>query len=937
MSEEMDKQSEQLASHCDAIKQGAGLGIDWVKDVRVSSSRVDREADALIQKLRRVRNFSSRLGQASQSPVSVGFFGISQAGKSYLISTMAAGKNGRLETVYDGRRLDFMQHVNPPGGGKEATGLVTRFTRKSEATPTGFPIQLAIFSEIDLVKILGNSFFNDFNREKVIFNTDAEYINQLLADLSGNRKQQPTGGVTEDDMVDLMDYFESRFQKSMEPLMGSYWPVAIDLAPYLSANDRGRLFSILWGEIDELTATYLLLRNALETLSFAKNLYAPLDVLVKNKEQGDGFSQMDSIMNVDILGRLGHDDIDRIELKPIEDGQTLDSVTIPRSILAVLTLELIFPLTEQPECTMLETVDLLDFPGYRARLNVDNLTEVKEAVKDNQTDPVAELILRGKVAYLFERYTDFQEMNVLIVCTASETQSDVTDVGPVLTNWIETTQGETAEIRGTKKPGLIWAITKFDKKISQSLSYTDDMLKMTWGMGGMMQLTLLERFGQYNWVSEWATGTPFDNIFLVRKPCEPVSFLDLKSNLGKESEKQFNGMFAVSNSISIAPLEDRAALEKGIKSEYKQQLVLMKQTFCDDETVNKHFSDPATAWDSMMSLNQGGVGLLSRQVERAADIQIKLERISEQIEATVDDLVNKRFANYFQAEGAGEVDKKLAIAKEILDSLKARAPLIGELIFQMQPVTEHFRSIYLRTETDSEKTAASKPEEAEQKVSTAVQIDNSMFDLNLDFRSDVSVAETAISQQPETVPHTSTTRFIRGVLQEWIKHMRELPERTDLMNFLGFAKPSVDALIDELISAMDRLELEQRLTDAINKTELQTSATRSRLVDRQVLVVSSIINEFLSTLGFAWQPVAKRVVSKIQVGQKVFAPAPAIPAGKLPAITEQATRYTEIFLMDWSIALEKLIVENAGHSAGRDITPEQNEALGKLMKIISGK
>lgn len=907
MSEEMDNKAEKLASHCEAIKQGAGLGIDWVKDVRTNSTRVDREADALIQKLRRVRNFSSRLGQSSKNPVSIGFFGLSQAGKSYLISTMAEGENGRLETVFDNQRLDFMQHVNPPGGGKEATGLVTRFTRKSETTPTNFPIQLAIFSEIDLVKILGNSFFNDFNREKAKFNTEPEYINQLLTELEGKRKQQPTGGVSEDDMVDLMDYFETRFQKSMEPLMGSYWPVAIDLAPWLSAEDRGRLFSILWGEIDELTKTYLLLRNALETLSFAKNLYAPLEVLVKNKEEGEGFSQMDSIMNVDILGRLGNDNDDTIELKPIEQGKAQDSVAIPRSLLAVLTLEMIFPLTEKPKCSMLETVDLLDFPGYRGRLNVDNLADVKEAVKDNQTDPVAELILRGKVAYLFERYTDFQEMNVLIVCTPSDKQSDVTAVGPVLTHWIETTQGETAEIRGTKKSGLVWAITMFDKRISQSLSHTDDMLKIAWGTGGMMKMALLERFGQYNWVSEWAAGTPFDNMFLVRKPREPVSFLDLEEGS-----------------------------EQAIKPEYQQQLQLMRNTFCNDETVTKHFNDPAQAWDSMMSLNQGGVGLLSAQVETAANIQIKLDRISEQIEATVDDLLSKRFANYFQAEGAGEVDKKREIAKGIINSLKARAPLIGELLFQMQPVTEHFRSIYLRTETENEKVTEKQAEVVEQEASSAVLIDNTMFDLNLDFDANDTAINTAVSQKIEASPHTSTTRFIRGVLQEWIKHMREIPDRTDLMNFLGFKKDSIEALIDELISAIDRLKLEQRLTDAINKAELQTSATRSRLVDRQVLVVSSIMNEFLSTLGVAWLPVAERTESKIQAGQKVFSPAPAIPVGKLPAITEQPTRYTEFFLMDWLVALEKLIVSNAGHSAGRDITPEQNEELGKLMKIISG-
>jgi len=109
MNGDMNNKGERLVHRCTSIIEGAQLGIDWVKDVRLSSTRVDREADALIQKLRRVRNFAGRLGQAAANPVSVGFFGLSQAGKSYLISTMAAGDNGRLETIYDGQQIDFMR------------------------------------------------------------------------------------------------------------------------------------------------------------------------------------------------------------------------------------------------------------------------------------------------------------------------------------------------------------------------------------------------------------------------------------------------------------------------------------------------------------------------------------------------------------------------------------------------------------------------------------------------------------------------------------------------------------------------------------------------------------------------------------------------------------------------------------------------------------
>lgn len=707
-------------------------------------------------------------------------------------------------------------------------------------------------------------------------------------------------------MVDLLDYFESRFLSSMEPLLGTYWPVAIELVPRLKAADRVKILSVLWGQIDELSTTYLLLRNVIASLSFAPVIYAPLTVLVNGSEE-EGFSQKDSIMNVDILGRLGKDNSDAIEVMPYEQGQTLPSVSVPRSILAALTLEMIFPLVEKPICEMLETVDLLDFPGYRGRLSIDDINGVKEAVKDNKKDPVSELLLRGKVAYLFERFTDCQEMNVLIVCTPSDKQSDVTSVGPVLSSWIEKTQGESVDIRTGKKPGLAWAITMFDKRINASLSHTEDQLQIGWGTEGLMQAALLERFGQYNWVHEWSTSKPFNNMFLVRKPREPVSFLDLADGT-----------------------------EIAVKEEYQAQLDLMRSTFCADVTIQKHFNDPAEVWDSMMSLNQGGVGLLSEHVSDAADLDIKLSRISEQVTGIVNDLVHKRFANYFQAEGAGEVEKKKAIAQEIIDSLKTRAPLIGELLYQLQPVTEHFRAIYLRSEMDSNKLETAANQEEENKAQQAVQIDNSIFDLDMDF-SEPDDSPSIEKTTPPIKGHASSNLFIRGVLQEWVKHLREIPDRSELMEYLGFSKKAVELLIDELIAAIDRLKLEQRLIEAINKTELQTTATRSRLVERQVLVVSTIINDFLSTLGMGWIPLNERADSNVQAGRKLFTPAHEIKSGQLPDIKEQPTRYTEIYLRDWFVALGKLIIANAGHSAGRDISPEQNEALGQLMAVIEGK
>jgi hypothetical protein len=504
---------ETLATRCQNLFAGAGDAITWVADVRESAQRLDRDADGLTERLRRSRNLARRLSKAAQRPMSIGFFGLSQAGKSYLISSLARGANGDLETVLDGQRLDFIDHINPPGGGKEATGLVTRFTRCQEPTTPGFPVRLALLSEADLIKIFGNSFLLDFDRERVNFDLSPEQIRDRLNTLKTRRLPAPTGGLTEDDVVDLADYFERRFKKSNEPLSGVFWPTATALAPYLNSEDRAQLFALVWGDLPEFTNAYKMLREALATLSYAQDLHAPIKSLVE--DTGNGLEQTNSIMNVDAVRvRFGKGDAETIQVVPVVDGHPAAAVDLPRWLIAALTREMIFTLAEPPRVDMLETVDLLDFPGYRGRMGITSVAEAASA--DEGSDPVGTLLLRGKVAYLFERYTDDQEMNVLVLCNPSDKQIEITALGPVLDSWVAATQGATAQERGRRPPGLLWALTMFDKRLSDSMGQNESTLDMKWD--GMITLALLERFGKAAWVQEWAPDKPFDNLYLVRKP-----------------------------------------------------------------------------------------------------------------------------------------------------------------------------------------------------------------------------------------------------------------------------------------------------------------------------------------------------------------------------------------------------------------------------------
>ncbi|HBQ8613415.1 TPA: hypothetical protein L9A63_005500, partial [Klebsiella pneumoniae] len=162
-------------------------------------------------------------------------------------------------------------------------------------------------------------------------------------------------------------------------------------------------------------------------------------------------------------------------------------------------------------------------------------TALEEAGRE-RLNPICQLLLRGKVAYLFERYTDNQEMNALVVCASSAKQSDVADVGPVLNRWVEKTQGKSAEERQGRNPGLFWAITMCDMRINSSLQLTTEQLKEGWE--GMLHMTLLERFAQYDWLQQWAPGQAFNNCFLVRKPGLDNPFIDLKDGTEQERNKE---------------------------------------------------------------------------------------------------------------------------------------------------------------------------------------------------------------------------------------------------------------------------------------------------------------------------------------------------------------------------------------------------------------
>ncbi|MGE8382407.1 MAG: virulence factor SrfC family protein [Pseudomonas putida] len=897
---DLTPKQQQLMGAWGAIHKGAGEALDWIEQVRGNAASVEAEADGLNLRLRQARNRAKDLQRAASTPMVIGFFGLSQAGKSYLISALAADRSGRLETDFGGRILDFIEHVNPTGLGKEATGLVTRFSRRAKPSPdANHPVELKLFSEIEVAKILSNAWFEDFDQEKLDYTYTDERIQTLLAGFEGRENEGLQPGVNGDDVVALWDYLKGNYEKSVRKLNELYWPRVIKLAPRLNPRQRAKLFSVLWGEQDALTEIYELLVGSLQKLGFPDTVYAPLSVLVK--EENGAYTQANSIMNVDILGRLGTGRDLPVNVLPLQGDKVQGSVTLSVAQLAALTAEMTFRLTNSPKDPVVEEVDLLDFPGYRTRQKLLRIEDAASPDVVEEVNPAASLILRGKVAYLFERYTDAQQMNGLVLCTSSFKQSEVVSVGPVLTRWIHKTQGATSKERSQRTPGLIWALTMLDGFIGNTLALSEGQLPE--GCENMMKLTMIERFGSQEWMKDWS-GVPFNNTYLVRKPRLDTAFIERDIGNGEETS-----------------LNERHA----------PRLVQLQQCFAQSPSVLRHIKDPADAWAAMLELNDGGISRFSGSFRGISNIDFKLTRIEEQLEQCRTDLLDHGLNTWREEDFEQLLNKKREKTQYLLDNLGADPDAISELIHALQVPVEQLRDLYLGGVYDIDGIDGDATEEPEQAAKAPANKAPAISFGNLFANS--PAAAPAPAAKPLAKRLTSEQRFVRAALKAWIKHMRDLGTQPMRLVSLRISREVVEALVEELVSAVRRPLFIEQLDTAVTRRVLN-GMRRDQMVQRQVLTVQLAMRDFLSWFGLLEKPAAERPNSLLGSREPVFDFYQSVPLGELPMLPEQPPHHEQRFLVDWLSGLAWLTQENAKSGADPEITTEQRRQLAVLLNTF---
>jgi len=435
------KPSSQFGKKLESVVKGIDQSLLWLESARKSAPRLEMEADRLSVRLQSQHNKATRLIEASGQECAIGFFGLAQAGKAWLIAALAASEKGRMELALGSANFDYAR-LNPQ---QQSATMVMRFSGRQVSTDHEWPVQLSLMSEEEIVGVLADLQAKRSGQPTL----DEQQIAERMKSVAVFRQPQPVEGMSSTNVVALWQRLNSAQLCRSKALESHFWPQAVELAPFLGVDDRARLFSLLWNEDRELSALYRQLAHVLHHLSNTRRVLAPIGTV-----DDPGLS----VLNSSGL-RYFNASADRvIQVVPQHNGRSLKPVTLALGELNLLSREVLLPLFSAPRESLFEQVDLLDYPGF----------EAPSVLPDDAAHELALAFTAAKRPFLLTRAAERQDVDLLMVCNAAGQRADARVVGRALDNWVKQTQ---SQARNGRKPGLIWALTPFDQRVTQGQNH----------------------------------------------------------------------------------------------------------------------------------------------------------------------------------------------------------------------------------------------------------------------------------------------------------------------------------------------------------------------------------------------------------------------------------------------------------------------------------
>lgn len=821
----------------------------------------------------------ARLDEAAATPMSVGVYGASQAGKSYFVSALAKGKGESVFARIGTREVNFLTDINPSGG-KESTGLVTRFTYQPPADTPDFPILISLLNEIDLVKIIANSFYEDLEAD-----TEADLTLRIarVQEILGTDRAAGVATVKVEDVVDLSVYCDKHFaSKAYYAALkqAGYWTRLEQLLPNSDLRSRQTLYSILWDGSEPYDRLFEHLSGELARFGGASGLLCGPDALF-DTEGGVWARTETSVINVVALDSLGTEQERQVRVLP-KGKPSAKPVSVGIGALSGLAAEITISIAGDPH-EFFAQADLLDFPGARSRHPID-----RRRFDDTKGYPV-EHFLRGKVAYLFERYCNNFGMSALLLCVGPSNQ-EVVGLNRLIEEWISGAVGARPDQRDGQPNTLFAVLTKFDTEFVMDAGRATDESRWT----TRITASLAKPFGgnqspRTQWLDQWGTASAFRNTYWWRSP----------------SADQPGLIKYGPNRTEIGLLDERA-----------KEIARLRQSYLDSPAVRKYFDDPEAAWEGALALNDGGAGYIVAKLSKVCKKELRDRQILGQ-HAQNCEAVAGLLRNYYVAGNSAETQ---AVKARLADSfIRAAAVMLQRRsagAFLSALVIDEQSGIASYEEIRADLKWASRASKGERRQA---DLDGAAFEL------------LGLAPAPDAIvrPDSQNETLVRAFVAQWASRLREKFQNPALTESLGIGPEFVETVASEALAGLERSSGITSLAQALERQHYQNDRSW-----KLATILTTLLNDFLvySTItNDRTRDVTRPDGAVVRIFARPFA---MHDETYTLGLSENSMSYARQFMADWAMGFYDMIKQNAFMDLQDGQKRMENEALGRVLDII---
>lgn len=700
--------------------------LDWYKEHK--PDQYEQQFHTLGQQRSQLREIRESL---KENPA-IAAYGESQKGKSYLMGNLLQKEGKPFTLTGPDREYDFVAELNPIGNGQEATGVVTRLT-SFNLTPDRYsqqhPVIMKVFGVTDIASILSDGMHSDV--VDFVQHTDDEINNrtkEILERYSGRPKAQSV--VTSDDILDIQRYLKNFVPMAQNICRSSYLQKLAMVIESVPESDFVKVFSLLWMDNPDVSKLFDRLFSVVRRLGYSREIYLDIDAIAHKGEKPR------TIMSVDCLKGLYSNDYKyKTDVFIKNDDGTFKTIPdFDRSQLSAVCSEIVVRISDKfldarisfaaddlPDetlkklrsmdmlefdvssnkftfpRTLLKVSDLLDFPGARSRekLKVDFLDKLDP---DDGSSNMIKVLLRGKVAYLFNRYSDSRRVNLLMFCHDAKNVG-FTSMYITIDEWIQRYVGKTPEDRartvnqagGIPPFFIISTMFNLDMAPDEGVNSNNEAaIKNRWDA----RFNILYKdclMGAYvDWFRNWTRkDETFRNAYVLR---------DFKySGCTAKGNHLFDGY----NSQDENPSEKKLVLS----DEYYSTL---RSTFISNPEGAKFLSDPALGWDLAATRNNDGSALIIYNLTNVAQrlSKVRESQFDSFVASSIEQIRKIAEGLYEPVEGNASAEEDLRKIRNILLDLDTfcsdDSSYFGRLINTLQMSTNEVYALVHKAVNDPE-------------------------------------------------------------------------------------------------------------------------------------------------------------------------------------------------------------------------------------------